>query len=570
LILKQFLDAYENEESEIPNHGRFEQFIGTSVAQLEEKDRTRFAELAVLPADVTVDEQVVRVLWAWTGGGDEFLRSELLTLLSDRCLVIRNEARGVVRLHDVIHDYLRARTSRADQAHLNRAMLDAHRAGLPTAAGVTAWWELPDNSDYMWSWTVAHLAAAGLQHELNGLVCYPAWIAARLNRAGPEAVLSDLKHGSTALARHLADAVRQSAHLLGELSPEGSVVATLASRLPQNPESAAVARGLTAGLTTPHLVMTAPAPDLPHPTLGRILPGSVPIHFLMALPTAGWLATAAWERSSERCTVTLWDPTTGKHLRNLDGVCAPLTAMTADPDGRWIAAADRQSVRVWDTDDGRLRHTHAGGAHQLASLGSGRWLVALDRVELRVLDPVTGELLRVFRGDGITFDDVVAEPAGTWLAVQSEGDVFIVEPATGTVVSRVAHPIRHEWYSSQTRNRMVAAPDGSWLAAARGDALLLWTRDRNEWDAISSPDADRLAADPCGGWIALLGEASCIAVWDTARRELRWRWNYHSLNREVLVDPQGRWLATGDGSGMDVLTPSTARLSCTSTAGSPG
>ncbi len=105
--LRQCLDAYENEEPEIPDRERFERFIGTSVARLAAEDRARFVELAVLPADVTVDEQVVTVFWAWTGGLSEFRSRRLLTLLSDRCL-IRNEARGVVRLHDVIHDYLRA------------------------------------------------------------------------------------------------------------------------------------------------------------------------------------------------------------------------------------------------------------------------------------------------------------------------------------------------------------------------------------------------------------------------------------------------------------------------------
>ncbi len=122
------------------------------------------------------------------------------------------------------------------------------------------------------------------------------------------------------------------------------------------------------------------------------------------------------------------------------------------------------------------------------------------------------------------------------------------------MVSRVAHPIRYEWRSQQTRNRMAVAPDGSWLAAARGDAFLLWTRDRNEWDTISYPYPDSLAADPRGRWIVLPSKQSCVvAVWDIARRELRWQWSYNSLNCEVLVDPQGRWLATGNGSGMDVF-----------------
>ena len=87
--------------------------------------------------------------------------------------------------------------------------------------------------------------------------------------------------------------MRQNAHVLGPLAPQGSLAATLATRLPGEGPTKEVAEQLTAGLSTPHVRAITALPDLPHPALSRVLTGHTgDVSALVVAPDGSWLASA--------------------------------------------------------------------------------------------------------------------------------------------------------------------------------------------------------------------------------------------------------------------------------------
>lgn len=91
------------------------------------------------------------------------------------------------------------------------------------------------------------------------------------------------------------------------LQPSGSLAATLATRLRNDGATHAIADGLEALPTTPHLRAIAALPDLPHPALSRVLIGHMGgMAALVAAPDGSWLASADTDG-----VVRVWDPVTG-------------------------------------------------------------------------------------------------------------------------------------------------------------------------------------------------------------------------------------------------------------------
>ncbi|MER2092323.1 MAG: hypothetical protein ABS918_06220, partial [Saccharopolyspora rectivirgula] len=176
---------------------------------------------------------------------------KLCTRLADLSLVQGSrldEGQPRLWLHDVMRDYIRHRTG-TDLPTLHRALLNAYREHLPTADGVTAWWELPDTEPYMWHALSRHLhevASATGDAELNAVICDFRWITAVLRKEGPAAVERDLECTSHPLTPVLQRVIRQNAHLLGALEPHNALPATLLSRMyssPSWPTTALLPRG---------------------------------------------------------------------------------------------------------------------------------------------------------------------------------------------------------------------------------------------------------------------------------------------------------------------------------------
>jgi hypothetical protein len=201
-------------------------------------------------------------------------------------------------------------------------------------------------------WLPTHLRGAGLNHELQACVHHPGWLVGKLEHVGPAGLEADLALCNDPVSQALGTAVRQNAHVLTPLQPPGSLAATLATRLPGDKPTNAIASQLLAGLSGPHLRAIATLPDLPHRALSRVLTGHANgVQILVSAPDESWLASAGQDGE-----VRVWDPATGAAHHTLTGHTGSVSALVVAPDGSWLASADVGGrVRVWDPVTGATR-----------------------------------------------------------------------------------------------------------------------------------------------------------------------------------------------------------------------
>ncbi|MBI1918277.1 MAG: WD40 repeat domain-containing protein [Planctomycetes bacterium] len=78
--------------------------------------------------------------------------------------------------------------------------------------------------------------------------------------------------------------------------------------------------------------------------------------------------------------IQLWELTTGKPLRRLQGFGAYVRQVAFTPDGKWLVAACEDAIRTWDTatwEQASLGPGHTTVIHQLAFTPDGRTLISL-------------------------------------------------------------------------------------------------------------------------------------------------------------------------------------------------
>jgi hypothetical protein len=395
--------------------------IGVSLARLTAQQQARYLELAVFGEDVAIPGPVLARYWNATGGWSTFQTRRYCQRLAELALVsdYRHDP-DQVALHDVIRAYLRERTHH-QRRELNRALIDAHRSLVPNDGGTSAWWQLPAEQTYLWSWLPTHLLDAGLERELRACLHHPGWLVEKLDHMGPAGLEADLALSDDPLARALGIAVRQNAHLLRPLQPTGSLGATFASRLSGDGPTKAFADQLVGGLTTPHLRAITALPDLSHPALSRALTGHTRgVTALAVAPDGSWLAS-----TDDNGEVRIWDSATGTARHTLTSDTRGVAALAVAPDGSWLASAGHcGEVRIWDPVTGAARHTLTGGTGWVRALvvaPDGSWLASAgDDGKVRTWDPVTGAARHTLTGGIGWVRALVVAPDGSWLA--SAGD----------------------------------------------------------------------------------------------------------------------------------------------------
>ena len=88
---------------------------------------------------------------------------------------------------------------------------------------------------------------------------------------------------------------------------------------------------------------------------------------------------------AEKNTVKIWDVQTGRVLQTLEGHSGDVwvAAFSPDPDGRWVSSAGEDStVKLWDSHTGTLVRSirgHTGVVSCLAFIPDSRLLVSGSR-----------------------------------------------------------------------------------------------------------------------------------------------------------------------------------------------
>jgi WD40 repeat protein len=173
--------------------------------------------------------------------------------------------------------------------------------------------------------------------------------------------------------------------------------------------------------------------------------------------------------------VRIWDASTGEPVRALKqpmaGASTIYRAGDISPDGNLIAAMDRTTsvTHVWNSSTGAVvaeLPSTAMGAVAVAFSHDGRWLAITGGDEVRVLDTRTWKQVvtpATTRVHSMSFDPT----SSLLLTGTSLGDVSIWALPGG-------ERVQHLQQIGDPIERVVFSPDGAYVAAASGEALIVW------------------------------------------------------------------------------------------------
>src|SRR5262249_14613109 len=141
-------------------------------------------------------------------------------------------------------------------------------------------------------------------------------------------------------------------------------------------------------------------------------------------------------------TIRLWDATTGKVLRTLTGDRGWLTSLAFSADGKLLASSSEEGkVWLWDPETGkRLREVgqYPGRAYRVNSVAfsqDGKTLVVscegLEAARVVLWDVATGRKLRALEDPGEVVCIAQFAPEGTIVAGATDRTVRIWSTATG-------------------------------------------------------------------------------------------------------------------------------------------
>ena len=529
--------------------------IEASTSLLTPAEAARLSDLAVFVEDETIPLPLITTLWNATSGTRQLDATALAARLVDLALLIPAPS-GAVTMHDVIRDYLRSDLGPGQLAQLHNVFLNVAAAALPAAPAlvdgtetgtVTAWWELPGTSRYLYDHLIEHLAAAGMAGQAAAVACDLRWAAARLGQAGPVGPYADLTLVGTPQALRLQRLVSQNAHLLTPTQPGHSRTDILLSRVEHDSDWGPQAAAIAAAGALPALRNAALLPDLPSPLLRRIFTGHKGAVTAVAIaPDGTWLAT-----SSHDGTARIWDTATGQQRAVLTGPFGDVRAVAIAPDGTWLATADNyRTARTWDTATGQQRAvlTHAWEVIAVAIAPDGTWLArAIHDRTARIGDAAIGQPRGVLTYLDTSPAAVAIAPDGTWLATAGhDGTARIWDTATG---QQRAVLTGH----TGVVNAVAIAPDGTWLATASHD------RTARTWDTATGQQRavfthhDRVIAvaiAPDGTWLATASHDRTARTWDAATGQQRAVLSGHTdWLIGVAIAPDGTWLATASHDG---------------------
>lgn len=293
-----------------------------------------------------------------------------------------------------------------------------------------------------------------------------------------------------------------------------------------------------------------------------------PVSAVAFSPDGGLIASG-----SEDHRVRLWQLSSARLVRRLEGHSSAVTAVAFSPDGGAVASASKdRTVRLWDVRSGKLLRTLQGHVYHVYAVAfdpTGRWLATAswDRT-IQLWDVKTGELLKKLRGHSAAVRAVDFSRDGKLLASGSDDQtVRLWDAATGKELEVLTG-------HAGAVNAVTFRPDGESLFSGSTDhTVRSWPLPGGALDRTPDGTPGRKLGD-CGAPVLSLAVSAngqlvggaCggggSVLWDAGTgAEIR-RGRGPALEaRAVAFSPDGRRMATGaDDASILVEDVATGRM----------
>lgn len=248
-------------------------------------------------------------------------------------------------------------------------------------------------------------------------------------------------------------------------------------------------------------------------------------------------------------TLRLWDGTTGRCLRVLQGYTNGILALTFAPDGQYLASGSQAGhIDFWDIHTGKSLRSlpaHSAEIWALAFSPDGEWLASSGtEPTIGLWHASTGKCR--YRLDAQTYwvRSLAFSPDGAWLASAGmDEQICLWEVATGKRVRCFQGHTDHIW-------AVRFSPDGQWLASSSDDTTIkLW--DWRQGQCLQTlqghtSSVEKLVFSPHGDWLASVAGDGILCIWAVPTGECLHKLTGHTNQvGQLAVSPDGHWLATG-------------------------
>ncbi len=252
--------------------------------------------------------------------------------------------------------------------------------------------------------------------------------------------------------------------------------------------------------------------------------------------------------ASDNTTVRLWDAGTGELRLELRGHTLSVLCIAFSPDGDCLATgSDDGAVRIWDARTGGLRsvlHEHHRSVWSVAFSRTGALASGCSDGTIRVWNAPAGEPRATFSGHTQRVSSVAFSPDGATLASGSDdGTVRLWDAVLGEPRATLEGHF-------QAVLGVAFSPDGAWIASASLDMTVgLWDARTGGLRATLRGHQHRVwsvAFSPDGAQVVSASSDATLRLWDAGSGEARATLEGRMTRLwSVAFSPDGACLASG-------------------------
>jgi WD40 repeat protein len=261
--------------------------------------------------------------------------------------------------------------------------------------------------------------------------------------------------------------------------------------------------------------------------------------------------------SSRDKTIRVWDVATGKQLRQLTGHQQKIPSIAFSADGKTLASTSADNtLRLWDVEKAQQLHELPGAAAHGTSCTAfspdGKFVASssLD-LAIRLWEVATGKEALQFVGHTVDLESLDFSRDGKRLASGSPDETIRIWDVASAGLIRIIKPKGKVW-------TVRYSPDDKVIASGGPDRVL------HMWDASTGKEIRRMlghaagvsevAFAPDGKTIASAGHDHTVRIWDVQTGKPRFPFSGHAGAVVALaVSPDGKRIATGGSDGVLIL-----------------